>query len=157
LRPGFPERCLPAGYGGIVCGAVSTHSIENSFNDIRRVVLLWLHASREFCMKLAAIPAGKAPEPVCIPGSLTVPKKADLGVSHIQVATADRAERNFFTPNEKGSIQRCKSACSVLRLPYSWALHYEIASLQEGYRFVVLLLSPQYQLLYWYYIYPFVA
>lgn len=108
-------------------------------------------------MKLAAIPAGKAPEPVCIPGSLTVPKKADLGVSHIQITTADRAGRNFFTPNEKGSIQRCKSACSVLRLPYSWALHYEIASLQEGYRFVVLLLSPQYQLLYWYYIYPFVA
>ncbi len=37
------------------------------------------------------------------------------------------------------------------------ALHYEITSLREGYRFVVLLLSPQYQLLYWYYIYPFVA
>jgi hypothetical protein len=57
-------------------------------------------------MKLAAIAADKAPEPVCIPGSLTVPKKADLGVSHIQIATADRAERKFFTPNGKDSIQR---------------------------------------------------
>ena len=57
-------------------------------------------------MKLAAIATDKASESVCIPGSLPVPKKADLGVSHIQIATADRAERNFFTPNEKDSIQR---------------------------------------------------
>ncbi len=57
-------------------------------------------------MKLTAIAADKAPEPVCIPSSFTIPKKADLGVSHIQVTTADRAERNFFTPNGKDSIQR---------------------------------------------------